>query len=111
MALFSPLQYEIEKADSDQAGNKVTAIRFHGRLISENADELKDLLRPLIAQGGRIVVDLGDVNYLDSSGLGALLGLKVSAIKSGLCILQFENMTPRVLELLRISNLTQIFSS
>jgi anti-anti-sigma regulatory factor len=48
---------------------------------------------------------------LDSSGLGALVGLKVSAINQGLCILEFANMTPRVMELLRITRLTQMFSS
>lgn len=68
-------------------------------------------MKPVIPLGGRIVVDLSDVNYLDSSGLGALVGLKVSAINQGLCILEFANMTPRVMELLRITRLTQMFSS
>ena len=72
---------------------------------------LKQVVRPLLEGGGRIVVDLGEVNYLDSSGLGALVGLKVSAIKQGLCILEFENMTPRVMELLKLSNLTKILAS
>ena len=57
------------------------------------------------------MIDLSDVNYLDSSGLGALVGLKASAIRQGLCILEFANMTPRVLELLRITNLMQLFTS
>ena len=57
------------------------------------------------------MIDLSDVNYLDSSGLGALVGLKASAMKQGLCILEFANMTPRVLELLRLTNLTQMFTS
>lgn len=57
------------------------------------------------------MVDLGDLNYMDSSGLGTLIGSKVSAIKRGLCILEFVNMTPRVLELLRISNLSKVLSS
>lgn len=65
----------------------------------------------MIPLGGRIVIDLGDVNSLDSSGLGALVGLKASAIRQGLCILEFANITPRILELLRITHLTQMFSS
>jgi anti-anti-sigma regulatory factor len=47
---------------------------------------------------------------LDSSGLGALVGLRASAVNQGLCILEFANMTPRVLELLRLTRLTQMFS-
>jgi anti-sigma B factor antagonist len=50
------------------------------------------------------------LNYLDSSGLGALVGLKVSAVKQGYCMLEFVNMAPRIVELLRITNLTQILS-
>ena len=45
------------------------------------------------------------------AGLGALVGLKVSAIEQGLRILELANMTPGVLELLRITHLTQMFSS
>ena len=51
------------------------------------------------------------MNYLDSSGLGALVGLKVSAINQGLVLLEFANMTPRVLELMRLSNLIQMLST
>ena len=97
--------------DKDEHGNKITTIKCHGRLVSDTASQLKELVKPVIPLGGRIVVDLSDVNYLDSSGLGALVGLKVSAINQGLCILEFANMTPRVMELLRITRLTQMFSS
>jgi hypothetical protein len=40
-----------------------------------------------------------------------MVGLKVSTIKQGPCILELANMTPGVLELLRITHLTQMFSS
>jgi anti-sigma B factor antagonist len=111
MASNGSFRYEIAKAAEDQQGNRVTTIICHGRLVSENAGEMKDAVKPLIPQGGRIVVDLSDLSYLDSSGLGALVGLKASAIKQGLCILEFVNMTPRVLELLSITNLTKMFST
>jgi anti-anti-sigma factor len=103
---------EVEKSkEKDERGNQVTAVKCHGRLVSETASAVKEVVKPLIPLGGRIVVDLGEVSQLDSSGLGALVGLKASAINQGYCILEFANMTPRVLELLRITHLTQIFSS
>jgi len=112
MASGGPFHCEVEKSnDKDEHGNRVTTVKCHGRLVSDTASELKEVARPLIPLGGRIVIDLGDVNYLDSSGLGALVGLKASAIKQGLCILEFANMTPRVMELLRVTRLTQMFSS
>jgi anti-anti-sigma factor len=72
---------------------------------------MKELVRPLISPGGRIVIDVGDVKHLDSAGLGALVGLKASPIKQGPCILELANMTPGVLELLRVTHLTKMFSS
>jgi anti-anti-sigma factor len=110
MAPQGSFHYEVEKSD-DQFGHKLTTISCHGRLVAENASEVAGLVKPLIPEGGRIVIDLGDVSYLDSSGLGALVGLKVSAINQGYCILEVVNMMPRVLELLRITNLKQLFSS
>jgi anti-anti-sigma factor len=104
-------RYEIENLPADEHSNKVTVVKCHGRLVSENAAEIKEIVKPLLSAGGRIVVDLGDLNYMDSSGLGTLIGSKVSAIKRGLRILEFVNMTPRVLELLRISNLSKVLSS
>jgi len=103
---------EVEKSqEKDERGNQVTTVKCHGRLISETAGEVKEVVKPLISQGGRIVIDLGDVSQLDSSGLGALVGLKASAINQGFCILELKNMTPRILELFRITHLTQMFSS
>jgi len=106
----SSFHCEIENSPNDAQGDKVTTVRCHGKLISENSREIKDAVKPLIPQGGRIVIDLGDLDFLDSAGLGALVGLKVSALHQGMCILQLENMRPRVLELFRIAGLEKLFS-
>jgi anti-sigma B factor antagonist len=108
---MATLQCDVEKSPDDGYGNKVTTVKCHGVLVSDTASEIKETVKPLLSLGGRIVVDLGHVSHLDSSGLGALVSLKVSAVRQGLCILEFVNMTPRILDLLRISNLTQLFSS
>ena len=44
-------------------------------------------------------------------GLGALVGLKVSAINAGYCTLELKNLSKRIQELLRITNLTELFRS
>ena len=111
MAPNASFHCEIEKLGDDEHGNKVATIRCHGRLVAENSGQISEIVKPLIPLGGRIVIDLGDVNYLDSSGLGALVGLKASAIKQGFCVLELANLTPRLMELLRITNLMQLFSS
>ena len=112
MARDGSFRCDVEKSkDNDESGNQVTTIKCHGELVNQTANTIKDVVRPLIPLGGRIVIDLGDVKHLDSSGLGALVGLKASAVKQGLCILELANLTPHVLELLRITHLTKMFSS
>jgi len=112
MAGMGSFQYEVQQSpEVDAQGNKVTTITCHGRLISENSGEMKELVKPLLPLGGRIVIDLSDVSHIDSSGLGALVALKISAVKQGLVILEFVNVTPRVLDLLRMTNLTHLVSS
>ena len=101
--------YEVEHSEDDTKW-KVTTITCHGRLVSDNASQIKELVRPLIAEGGHVVIDFADLNYLDSLGLGTLVGLKVSAINKGFCKLEFVNLSPRVRELLSLTNLTELFS-
>lgn len=103
-------QYQIEET-RDENDFSVTVIKCQGRLVSENSVEIRKVVQPLIQRGGRIALDFADLQYLDSSGLGAIVGLKVSAINRGLCVLELRNLTPRVKELLSISNLLQLFSS
>ena len=108
MAPGSSFQYEIEKAPKDESGNEVTTIRCHGRLVAGNTGPLSDAVKPLVSHVGRIVVDLEDLQHLDSSGLGTLIDLKVSASFGRV---ELANIPPRVLEMLRITNLLEMFSA
>jgi anti-anti-sigma factor len=105
------LRCEVEKSGDDQDGNKVTLVKCHGRLVSDTAGDLREMVKPLLRAGGRTVVDLGAVDHLDSSGLGTLVTLKASAVKQGYCILEIVNMTPHILQLLRITKLQEILAS
>lgn len=111
MTHASEAQFRCDVESSVEDGIKVTTVRCHGRLVNQTAGEVKDIVKPLIPQGGSIVVDLSDVIYLDSLGLGTLVGLKVSAINEGYCTLKLVNLSPRVQELLRLTNLTKLFAS
>jgi anti-anti-sigma factor len=102
--------YEIEE-ERDENNFKVTVVKCHGRLLADNKEEIRNVVHPLILNGGRIALDFADLEYMDSAGLGAIVGLKVSAVSRGLCVLMLRNLTPRVKELLRITNLLQLFSS
>jgi anti-anti-sigma factor len=101
---------EVEKS-GDGATGKVARVICHGSLVNQTAGELKEVVKPLIDEGGKIILDFEDVTFVDSLGLGTLVGLKVSAIGKGYCTLEFEHLSKRVQELLRLTRLAEMFSS
>jgi len=85
-------------------------VRCSGRLTMENADQLRDTARKLIAESKRLVLDLSDVSYLDSSGLGMIVGVYISAKKAE-CQLTLINLTPRVKEIFSLARLDEVLAS
>ena len=67
-------------------------------------------MKGLIPQTKRLVLDLSDVAYMDSSGLGAVVGVYVTAKKAG-CNLQLINLSRRVRELLGMTHLLSVFET
>jgi len=86
-------------------------IRCHGRIVTETAPELKQLVKPMIPKVRRIVLDLSDVSFIDSSGLGALVSLKASAASAAYCTVELTNLSPLVKELLHTTMLYKLFTS
>lgn len=101
--------FETEKS-TDESNNVVTTVKCHGRLVSDTNREFKDVIASLIPKGGRILIDLADVEHMDSSGIGTLVGLKTTA-NSGGCRMELVNVPPHLAELLRMTKLTQVFAS
>ena len=83
-------------------------VKCVGRLTSENAGALKAQVREMIANEKRIILDLSDLAGMDSSGLGTVVGLYVSA-RHAKCELQLVNLSKKVRELLGLSNLLGVF--
>ncbi len=87
-----------------------TVIYCAGRLTLEHTDLLKTHGKSLIPNAKRIVVDLEGVEWMDSAGLGTLVGLYVSARKAG-CELLLVNYNKAVRDLLGISHLLSVFET
>ncbi|MGD0214218.1 MAG: STAS domain-containing protein [Terriglobales bacterium] len=81
-------------------------IRCSGKITMENADELRDTARKLISESKRLVLDFSDVSYLDSSGLGMIVGVYISAKRAG-CQLKLINLSPRVKEIFTLTRLDE----
>ena len=103
MANESPAHFTYEV---EMSGDDTTVIKCHGRVVSDTAGELRGLVKPMIPKCRRIIVDLTDVPFVDSSGLGTLVGLKASAAAAAYCSLEFVNFAPLVRDLLHTTKLT-----
>ena len=79
-----------------------------GRLNMVSARQLKELLADLVSSGTtRIVVDMAETTFLDSSGLGALIGGLKSARQAG-GDLRIARPTPAVRTVFELTNLDRV---
>ncbi len=85
-----------------------TTVRCRGRIVSSTAESLKATIQPLIAERKTIWLDLTGVSYMDSSGLGTVVGLFVSAQKVR-AYLKLINMNQQIRDLFSITKLGQLF--
>ncbi len=84
-------------------------VRCHGRLVSGGTDHFYSEVKQLIPGSKRLVLDLTDLAYVDSTGMGTLVRLYVSANSAG-CSLELINIGKRVKELLGLTNLWSVFA-
>jgi anti-anti-sigma factor len=93
-----------------QTTEDATVVRLSGNLTRDVAATFKEQVKGLIPQAKRLVLDLSDVTYMDSSGLGGVVSVYVTAKKAG-CDLQLINLNKRVKELLGLTNLLSVFET
>ena len=87
-----------------------TLVKCSGRLNFEISAEFKQEMRALVSQTKRIVLDLNEVTFMDSSGLGAIIGVYVTAKRTN-CEVQLINLSKRVQELLGMAKVLSVFES
>jgi anti-anti-sigma factor len=87
-----------------------TVVECFGRLTSDNVPLLKDEMREACGREVRIVLDLKEVPMMDSSGLGAVVTLHVSARTRG-CRLEVVNASKQILELFSMTNILSLFEA
>jgi anti-sigma B factor antagonist len=93
-----------------EATSDGTVVYCRGRVILSTADELKRDVKPLIVHGGHIVLDLSEVTFMDSMGLGTIASLWVSSKNAG-CQLTLVNLTRRLRDLFTMTHLLSLFEA
>jgi len=88
----------------------VTILDIRGRLVlGDEIHELRDAVRNLISQGKKkIVLNLADVDYIDSSGVGELVG-SFTTVRNAGGELKLLNLTQKVHDVLHVTKLYTVF--
>jgi anti-sigma B factor antagonist len=97
----------------DRAIGDVTIVDITGNLVASSGEDvaLKDKVRSLIQQGRKnILVDLGNVPYMDSGGLGELVHAYATTKNAG-GTLKLMRVTRRLKDLLTITKLLTVFDT
>jgi anti-anti-sigma factor len=92
-----------------EVSGDVAVVRCKGKLISGTTAVLHNRVKKLIPEHKRIVLDLSELTHMDSSGLGALVGLFVSA-RSAKCSLELVNLSHGIEKVLSLTNLLSVFT-
>ncbi|MGA7928744.1 MAG: STAS domain-containing protein [Candidatus Sulfotelmatobacter sp.] len=87
----------------------ILVVDCNGRIVfGEESSLLRDTVKKAVSENNRIVLNLGQVNYIDSGGLGTLVALRTTAQNAGGTI-KLTNLTQRVGDLLQVTKLLTVF--
>ncbi|WP_066520123.1 STAS domain-containing protein [Curtobacterium ammoniigenes] len=97
------MDFAVQEIDADRA-----VVATNGRLNMVSAPAFRETLSSVVANGrSRVVVDLAGVEFMDSSGLGALVGCLKTARQAG-GDLRIARPSEQVQMVLRLSNIDRI---
>ena len=99
-----PLVYEVVR-EGDTA-----TVTCHGRLVAGTTDEFYRELKEVASSSKSLVLDLQDLTYVDSMGLGTLVRLYVHAKSVG-CSLNLQHLGKQLMNLLKMTNLLSTLAS
>jgi len=95
---------------SNRQVDGVAVVDMSGRItLGEGSVVLRDTIRDLVGKGQKkILLNLGDVTYIDSSGIGELVSAFTAVRREG-GELKLLNLTKKVHDLLQITKLYTVF--
>ena len=96
----------------ERTSGSVTVLDLNGKLVLGDGDSLlKDKIHSLVFQGRKqIVLNMANVSFVDSTGLGILVATYVTTKNAGGQI-KLVSLTKRLQDLLAIAKLVTVFES
>jgi anti-sigma B factor antagonist len=97
---------------TDREVNGVTVIDLEGRIVlGEESNSFREKVKSLLAAGKKkIVLNLANVTYIDSAGLGTLVATFHSARSQG-AMLKLANLGQKFKEVLQVTKLMTVFDT
>lgn len=97
---------------STRTVDAVTIVDLGGKLIlGEDTEQFRTRMREVILSGAKkILLNMGDVNYIDSSGVGELVRAYASAGSQG-GELKLLGLTKKIHDLLTVTKLLTVFET
>ena len=93
----------------EKQSGSVTVLELSGRItLGEESVQLRNKLKALFAAKPRQVLDMGNLTYIDSAGLGTLVASYTTAANQGVRMV-LANLTKRLHEQLSITKLVTVF--
>ncbi len=87
----------------------ILVVDCSGRIVfGEESSLLRGTVEKALSENKRIVLNLGEVNYMDSDGLGILVVLRTSAKNAGGAI-KLTSLNKQVRDLLQMTKLSMVF--
>jgi anti-sigma B factor antagonist len=97
------LTFEIER------NGESAVVKCHGRLVAGVADELHRAVKPILSETKNVTIDLAELTYVDSMGLGTLMTLYISG-RSANCKVSVQHLGKQVRNLLTMTNLMSVLA-
>jgi anti-sigma B factor antagonist len=88
---------------------ETAVVKCHGRLVAGTTEEFYVEVKQLLPQTKSVVVDLAELTYVDSTGLGTLVRLHASARKLG-CEFKLLHLGRQLRNVLKLTNLLGVFA-
>ncbi len=101
-AVVNSLTFSVERKGS------TALVHCRGRLVAGLCGDFHAKIKPLFSESKRVILDLTDLDSVDSMGLGILVRLYATGRSAGSC-LELVNLNKKVRDLLGITNLLSLF--
>lgn len=107
--MASRLEESMELKLTKRTVDGILVISCSGRIVfGDESSLLREEVKKALQNNKRIVLNLAQVSYIDSGGLGTLVALHTTALNAGATI-KLANLTKRVGDVLQVTKLLTVF--